>query len=253
LNRVVYFSGTGNSLKIARETARHIGGGELVSMAHDDKNMPNRHYDTTGFVFPVYFWGLPHIVRRFVTAMSGHHSSYYYAITTSGGSPGNGLPQLKALLKHCHDIELNYGQNITMQTNYILHNYLMYFHNFHNLEKNAQVILEKAEKKLRLVTDHINRRENNKIGNINKFREIYYNRYMRHISRIDRHYRVSDDCIRCGICVTICPVKNIALINDKPEFKSHCEQCLACMHYCPRRAINYKNITQNRKRYTNPQ
>jgi MinD superfamily P-loop ATPase len=37
-----------------------------------------------------------------------------------------------------------------------------------------------------------------------------------------------------------------------PSFGPACEQCMACIQYCPQRTINYKNATRNRGRYVNP-
>ncbi|MDR3121471.1 MAG: flavodoxin, partial [Clostridiales bacterium] len=31
-----------------------------------------------------------------------------------------------------------------------------------------------------------------------------------------------------------------------------CEQCMACIQFCPKRAINYRDKTQKRKRYHHP-
>jgi ferredoxin/flavodoxin len=254
LNIIFYFSGTGNSLKIAKDVLNNIENGELAPMSNFKRNILEQQYDTIGFVFPIYFWGLPNIVIKFIQNNNfSNNTSYYYAIATSGGSPGNGLSQLNELLKNCHNIKLNYGQNLTMQTNYILHNYLIYTYNFHNLNKKAEKILIKAEKNLIQIIGEIKRKENNKIGKIDKYKETYYNNYMQNISLIDKNYIVNNNCIKCGICVKVCPVRNIELISGKPKFKNNCEHCLACMNYCPQKSIDYKNITRNRKRYTNPE
>jgi formate hydrogenlyase subunit 6/NADH:ubiquinone oxidoreductase subunit I len=70
---------------------------------------------------------------------------------------------------------------------------------------------------------------------------------------MDRFYSISDDCIKCGICEKVCPVGNIGLDDaGRPYFSHHCEQCMACIQFCPKKAINYKDRTQNRRRYTHP-
>ncbi|MCF2702640.1 4Fe-4S binding protein [Enterocloster clostridioformis] len=50
----------------------------------------------------------------------------------------------------------------------------------------------------------------------------------------------------------ICPAKNIEIINGFPSFQHRCQQCMACIQLCPQNAINYKNKTQKRQRYHNP-
>jgi len=42
------------------------------------------------------------------------------------------------------------------------------------------------------------------------------------------------------------------LENGKPEWQRHCEHCVACISWCPEKAINYGNKTQDRRRYRNP-
>jgi ferredoxin len=76
---------------------------------------------------------------------------------------------------------------------------------------------------------------------------------MQNISLITKGYNVNNSCIGCGICQKICPVKNIEIVNKRPIFNNKCEQCLACIQYCPQQAINYKDKTQERKRYKNPE
>jgi flavodoxin len=52
-----YFSGTGNSLSIARKLAASIDGARIVPIgnAQDDPNMPCA--DTIGFIFPTHAYG----------------------------------------------------------------------------------------------------------------------------------------------------------------------------------------------------
>jgi len=37
----------------------------------------------------------------------------------------------------------------------------------------------------------------------------------------------------------------------KPQFQHQCEHCLACLHNCPARAIDWKDKTQGKARYRN--
>jgi formate hydrogenlyase subunit 6/NADH:ubiquinone oxidoreductase subunit I len=79
-----------------------------------------------------------------------------------------------------------------------------------------------------------------------------------------KKYRVSDGCTSCKICATICPVDNITFTETKschpgtpsrpglPIFGDHCEQCMACIQWCPQLAINYKQKTQRSGRYHHP-
>jgi ferredoxin len=253
-NIIFYFSGTGNSLKTAKTVLYKIGNTRLVSMTKSGEITITGQYETIGFIFPIYFWGLPNAVIKFIEKVNFiNKNSFYYSITTSGGSPGNGLSQLNELLEKHHNIKLNYGKNIIMQTNYILHNTIIYTYNFCNLKTKINKIIKKSDKELNKAIEQLKSKTNNKIKKMNRFMESYYKKHMKNISSITNDYTVSANCIKCGICVKVCPVKNIELFNDIPKFNNHCEHCLACIHYCPQKTINYKNITQNRKRYNHPE
>jgi len=41
------------------------------------------------------------------------------------------------------------------------------------------------------------------------------------------------------MCERVCPVDNIK-VDKKPVFMNNCQQCLACAHNCPQRAISVK-------------
>ncbi|UCC57943.1 MAG: EFR1 family ferrodoxin [Candidatus Bathyarchaeum sp.] len=68
----------------------------------------------------------------------------------------------------------------------------------------------------------------------------------------DRGFKVDDEkCIRCGTCVSVCPMNNIKIVNDKVTWNHNCEICLACIHWCPQNAIQHFN-TQGIPRYHHP-
>jgi hypothetical protein len=63
---IYYFTGTGNTLAIARDLASELGDTELVPvpiMIQQDTIVGDG--DAVGIAFPVYFWNLPVIVRKF--------------------------------------------------------------------------------------------------------------------------------------------------------------------------------------------
>ena len=69
----------------------------------------------------------------------------------------------------------------------------------------------------------------------------------------DRRFRVDDEkCIRCGTCVSVCPMNNIKLVDDKVTYKHNCECCLACIHWCPKVAIEHMK-TKGIPRYHHPE
>jgi MinD superfamily P-loop ATPase len=50
----------------------------------------------------------------------------------------------------------------------------------------------------------------------------------------------------------VCPVGNVTMNESKPVWSDHCELCLACRHWCPRKAIHFGNTAKGRRtQYTN--
>ena len=51
----------------------------------------------------------------------------------------------------------------------------------------------------------------------------------------------------------ICPVNNITMNDSKPFWQHNCEQCYACIQWCPRQAIQINKKTASRERYHHPE
>ncbi|MCL2079754.1 MAG: EFR1 family ferrodoxin [Oscillospiraceae bacterium] len=243
-NIVFCFSGTGNCLKVAKEIAKELENCKIVSMV----KMPvfTEQYDSIGFVYPTYFWGLPKKVIEFIEKINFENNTkaYFYAITTYGGFAGNAVYQLYELLLKKHSIKLNYGQKLKMFSNYVI---------MYNMSEKINEITKKSNEKLIPIINSIKIKKNNRISKFTKAFEFINKDFIKKVSSMDKDYTVNDDCTGCTICEKVCPVKNIEMLNNRPQYKHHCENCVACVQFCPQKAINYKDATQNRRRYTNPE
>ena len=64
---IYYFSGTGNSLHVARELQKRIPESKLIPMVSLlNEDIIETKGETIGFVFPVYLSSTPAPVRRFL-------------------------------------------------------------------------------------------------------------------------------------------------------------------------------------------
>jgi ferredoxin len=243
-NRVYFFTGTGNSLNVAQMIAARLGDCEIMAIRkRADLDVPP-DLDRVGFVFPIYFCGLPGMVVDFLrnAVFPAQANTYMFAVAAFGGLIGNALPQIKHLLQD-KGISLDYGAGVRSFANAV---------SFYEMKKNVDKITRKADKRAQKVIKAIAAKRQRKIGNGLKQIERIYQQNIPQFSERAKAYTVNADCVSCGICTSVCPARNIELANGKPVFGSHCEACLACIQYCPKRALNDGEKTKDRRRYTHP-
>ena len=88
-----FFSGTGNSVFVARELARRLHAKILPIPALMSQDVIEPKAEAVGFVFPVYYAtndanGLPLIVSRFITKLTSIHSSIFSRFALMGVCQG---------------------------------------------------------------------------------------------------------------------------------------------------------------------
>jgi ferredoxin len=240
-NIIFYFTGTGNSLKVAKDVANVINDCKIVAMAAY-KEYDLSDMERIGFVFPVY-GSLPNFVNKFISKAEfpKNKNIYYFTIVTCGHFKWNAIPTLNKILSE-KGIALNAGFDVKMVANAI---------GLYDISNNVDKILKKSQKNIDLIAERIKLKKINRIQKRNPL--IFWpDKFVTQYPIMDTNFNVSTDCKGCGICEQICPVKNIEITNGQPLFKHNCEQCLACIHHCPSKALNIGNKTQNKKRYINP-
>jgi flavodoxin/NAD-dependent dihydropyrimidine dehydrogenase PreA subunit len=258
---IYYFSGTGNSLAVAREISKKMNG-KLISISSTiDKEHITSKADVIGIIFPVYYTGIlniPLIVQRFIMRLDTINNHYIFAVCTYGGGFGTTLEILDKLIKS-RGGELSSGFGVQMPQN-------AFTKPFENKEKLyedwkkkklfkiCEVVMSKEECKLEtdaiLIKPLINILEWMMKNAVLKpiFLKSMYNTagFKKNpnlpieeiISSMDNSYHADDKCTSCNTCVKLCPVHNIKLIDDKPVWHHHCETCLACIKWCPQKAIH---------------
>jgi ferredoxin/flavodoxin len=241
-NMIFYFSGTGNSLKAAKDIASGLENCEIIGMG---RPYPlNGSYDRIGFVFPSYAMGPPPRVERFISelSLSENKSAYYFSVVTCGQSSGNCLASMSKLLAD-KGVKLGYGNSIVMFASYVA----LYAMADNPAEKAAA-----ANAAIKPIALEIANKSSNGIPKAKPALSLVHSIFAKTLPNKDKGFIVSEKCTSCGMCEKICPVNNIVGKNGKPAWLHHCEQCMACVQWCPESAINYKNKTQNRGRYHHP-
>jgi ferredoxin len=250
-NIIFCYTGTGNCLKLARDIAARIGDCAIVPVGGDTGwpvagGADETRFERVGFVFPVYFGGLPGALDAMPARLDGQRfaGAYTFAVATYGNLEGNALAQLaRRLHRHC-GVQLDYAARLRMFSNYVT---------LYDMKEDVAGIAARAEQGAAPIIEAIAAREGRKppiyIAPIGRF-----NRSQVTASRTaDAGFHTNENCTSCGICRDVCPIGNIALEEGRPVWLHRCERCLACIHYCTTRAIDFKDKTQRRRRYHNPE
>lgn len=246
---IFYFTGTGNSLQVAKNIAQHTNE-RLISISHCGKNeFTLEQNEIIGFVYPVYAWAPPKIVLQFIKNLkiSNYDNNYVFSVVTCGDNIGNTMKLVKRNLKKA-GLPLHSGFSVQMPNNYIF----MYDVDSKELETRklsaADKTLERINKVIKDRTESIFEVVKGSFpGALTSIINPLFNKFA---LRTEKFY-ATDKCTGCGICQKVCNCDNIR-VDGKPSWGKSCSQCLACIHYCPVKAVQYGSKTLKKGRYTNP-
>lgn len=246
---IFYFSATGNSLYAASEIKKAFKDAKLISMP---QALSDREYlyefDEVGFVFPVYYGGMPKLVEKFISNVELPRVRYLFAVGTKGKkAPCNVLVHVNELLKGL-EYELSYGVELVMVSNYLRRN------SWNGFNDN-KIVLNKASHRLKEIIVDVKRLEDNgpfKRSFNGSMCEIAYRNWEKKLNRIDQKFTISGLCMDCRICESVCPVNNISVVDENPTWLGKCEDCMACIQICPSKNIQISEKTLKKERYLHP-
>jgi NAD-dependent dihydropyrimidine dehydrogenase PreA subunit/flavodoxin len=233
----LYFSGTGNT-KHCVETfvEQYDGQGLAVSIESPDADDAISEHDIIVLGYPVYYSGLPKIVRDFITGNNRMFSEkQVFIIATMGLWSGDGAGCAARPLKKCCAKILG-GLHLKMPDCIGDVKLLK-----KTLDENRHIVAQAGEKIASAVQ---------KLKAGNPTREglsclhqaaglIGQRLWFRGKTATYQNKPVidSEKCIGCGICVKLCPMKNIVMNNGKAVSSGRCTLCYRCFSHCPAQAI----------------
>jgi ferredoxin/flavodoxin len=251
---IFYFSGTGNSLQIAKAIAEQ-NNEKLVSISAAMNAKINLYEYTLedneviGFVFPIYAWAPPKRVLQFIERLKINNvrNSYVFSVVTCGENIGNAMKVLDAGLKRIH-LKLDSGFSIRMPNNYVIIGDV-------DSKEAENRKLSAAEEVLVHINNVIKDRKKDVFEVVKGFAPGVLTSVINPLfnkNAVDTtKFYANENCTGCGICEKVCNCKNIK-IQGRPQWGSNCTQCLGCLHLCPVKAIQYGKGTENKGRYSNP-
>jgi ferredoxin len=251
---IFYFTGTGNSLQAAKSVAEHnkeklISIAKVMNSKEKSTEFTLGENETIGFVYPIYAWGPPKMVLDFISELklNNYNNNYTFSIATCGDNIGNAMKLLGSALKK-NNLNLDSAFSIRMPNNYII------LGNVDPKEK-EQGKLQKAEETLKHINKFVAERKKGVFELVKGpvpfiFTSVINPAFSRGMEHTEKFY-ANDSCTSCGICERVCNCKNI-VVSEKPQWGKKCTQCLACIHYCPSKAVQYGKGTEKKGRYRNP-
>lgn len=259
------FSGTGNSLHAARLLAQELHD-RVADMAASDPSAVTsadpvsgaaapsggvQSGSMLGFVFPVYGWGLPRVVSRFISRLprpGRQVPAHVYAVLTCGDDIGRTDRLLRrALRKRGYPLHAVYS--VQMRNTYVC---LPGFDTDPTATERDK--MRRADDTLRRVARSIARRQPSTPADVvpgawpglkSYVLRPLFNRFL----TTDRRFSADPAlCTGCGRCAKLCPLHNISLNGETalPRWNGRCTHCLACYHGCPHHAIGYGKFTKGK-------
>jgi len=244
---ICYYTGSGNSLWVARTLTAELGDAEMISIA-DWERVKAIDSEGIGFVFPVHIWGIPGPVIKFVNELLLPRPEYIFAVAVNAGQVANTLVQLGALLKE-RNLLLSSGFEINLPSNYAP------WGGPGPKEKQA-VKFNLARNKISRIAASVRAKETMPVEKGPLWARLLftpiYKMTFNRIPTMDRQFWVDEKCNHCAICSRVCPSENITMEEGKPVWNHRCEQCFACLQWCPQEAIQYGKKTPKYERYHHP-
>lgn len=232
---VLYFTGTGNCLYVARQLAGKEG--EILSIPQlMRKKQFEIEADEIGLVYPIYGHMPPYMVREFIKKAQ-LKAEYKFAVLTYGMRKCNAVEIWDGISRKVGNV-FDYIGTIVMVDNWLP-----------NFDMNEQMKIDKhiPENLAKITSDLSNRRRWHEP--VTQEEREQHEGFMSlsgldpevgFLMKADRSFRVTDDCIHCGICTYVCPRGNYQLTGQGVKMQGDCEFCFACIQNCPQRAIQFK-------------
>jgi NAD-dependent dihydropyrimidine dehydrogenase PreA subunit len=252
---IYYFSGSGNSLHVARELQKGLPQSALIPLVGllGQPSVVTRA-EAVGFVFPQHGWQMPVMVKEILQKFDLHSASYIFAVATRGGTPCRAFLEMEKILN-------NKGKKL--DADFVL-----------TMPSSTQSLLKEFAERInderitRLETEMLSRLD--EIIKIITLREVHHNENLdgvdipatvtfleplilsiarRAESNFD--FYADEKCTGCGLCEKVCLAQKIKIIDGQPEWQKNvkCLNCFSCLNYCPEEAVQL-NSTWYLKSYT---
>lgn len=258
---ILLFSGTGNSLMVARQLRDALGdiAGATVNVERTLLIDPSSRLlevpkgEPVIWVMPVYSWGLPPVMERFIRRckIKQHEAASHFLVLTCGDDIGYADNRWRKLIgrrgwnpRGCFSVQ--------MPNTYVL----MKGFDVDSQELAAEKLAAMPER-IGAIASAICRgfSESDVVrGSMPWIKTAIVYPFFRRFCMSPRPFRADSRCTGCGLCARSCPMENIAMAEAgnaanarvTPRWGDSCALCLRCYHICPAHAVCYGKETDGK-------
>lgn len=262
---IIYFTGTGNSRLVAHELRQRLyapddeQGRRLYELSGDRLLFPAKQLlnaqedELILWVFPVYSWGVPPVVLRFIDKVmfKGAELARHYMVCTCGDDIGRADDMWREHIGHRLWIPRG-AFSVIMPNTYVC---MKGFDT--DPEDIADGKLAAMPKRIENIAAAIRRG----FADSDVVRGDWAWSKTNIVNKLFRAFKMSPipfrcdpaRCSSCGWCARSCPMLNITMRDGHPSWGPACAMCLRCYHGCPTHAIAYGDATLNKGQYRAPE
>ncbi|MFZ5967245.1 MAG: EFR1 family ferrodoxin [Bacillota bacterium] len=249
---IYYFSGTGNSLYVARELQKRMPEARLIPMVSLlQKDVIETNGETVGFVFPIHMAVVPIPVKNFIRKLNVKSSKYIFAIATRIGTTHSAFISIDSILKKSGK-RLDSFFSLNMASNDPKFKYKV------PTEKEIAALESVVHNRLDSIQNIIANKEKRREKDIHFTTRVPFVRFfpllLPLIESLKNNLYSDSKCKGCGTCESVCPSRKIKMTNGKPVWQENvkCYKCSACLNYCPMQSAQIKSYTEKNGRYSHP-
>lgn len=243
---ILVFSGTGNSLHVAKQLSRALGD-DIIRLPHAATLPSAADSGRVIWVFPVYSWGVPPVVRHWLKTLdiADGDTVAHHAVMTCGDDVGQAdlMWRTEAEGRGWHTAG---AYSVQMPNTYVL---MKGFDvDSEELEKEkVRASEERVGEIARWISQSPDVRRTDVVRGAAAWlkTKVVYPWFVK-FEMSPKPFHHTADCTGCGSCARQCPMENIKMTDGQPVWADNCALCLGCYHVCPGHAVAYGKITRNK-------
>ena len=244
--KLVYFSGTGGTARVALSIAQRLKDRGIAVTTQPLEGCREVHSSSDEYgnndllilVYAVHALDAPEPVYEWIKTVQSGNGIPAAVISVSGG--GEVWPNTACRVSCIHALERK-GFHVFYERMIIMPSNVLIATREHLAVRLLQILPAKLEKTVADILAGVTRRSTPSItargmAFLFKLEKPYAKFFAKTLS-------IRETCTGCGWCARNCPRRNIAMIQNRPTFGWRCIICLRCLYGCPQKAIFTKLLS----------